>query len=69
LSGKSVADFSGKWSVENRRLYLKVDSILEGNADRIGSRINWSIEKLEQTELVLGASNGQDRFQRKPLNE
>lgn len=69
LSGKSVADFSGKWSVQNRRLYLNVETILEGKADRIGNRIQWTIDKLEQNELVLGAANGTDRYQRKPLNE
>jgi hypothetical protein len=69
LSGASIADFSGKWSVQNRRLYLNVESIVEGNAERIGKRIHWSIDKLEPNELVLGASNGQDRYERKPPNE
>jgi hypothetical protein len=65
LTGDSVADFSGKWSLQRRRLYLNVEKIVDGNRDRIGNQLRWSLDRLEGDELVLGAANGQDRYVRK----
>jgi hypothetical protein len=64
-SGISVADFSGKWAVQNRDLYLNVDTIVDGNREAIGNKLNWSIDKLERNELVLGWASGQTRYERK----
>jgi hypothetical protein len=66
MTGTSVADFSGTWSVQRRKLYLNVEQIRDGNRDHIEKHISWSIDELTGNQLVLGAKNGKDRYTRQP---
>jgi hypothetical protein len=69
LTGSSVADFSGRWSVQRNRLYLTVERVVDGRRERIGDRVTWPIERAGETELVLRAGDGTDRYTRKgPAN-
>lgn len=58
------ADFSGTWAVQNRWLHLNVENIVEGNRERIGNLIRWTIDQADPNELSLGAAKGQDRYAR-----
>jgi hypothetical protein len=70
--GNAVADFSGRWRLVNAatgpaffNLVLDVDQITDGNREKIGNRVNWSVDKIEDDTLHLGAKNGVQVFQRK----
>ena len=51
--------------MSGRGLNLDVETIVDGNREKIGKRINWSIEKVEPDEIVLGAVNENTTYKRK----
>jgi hypothetical protein len=65
LTGDGIADFSGTWRVQNKRLYLQVDAFVEGNREAVGSMVRWSIDDITPSKITFGAKNGQEVYIRK----
>jgi hypothetical protein len=66
LTGDGVADFSGRWAVDGGALNLDVDKFVDGNRERIGNRVRWTVEKFEGDNLVLGGLTGDTTYVRQP---
>jgi hypothetical protein len=64
LVGDSLADFSGTWKVERGNLEMLITNFVSGNRS-LGNSIRWSIEKVEQNEIVLGGLNANTTYKRK----
>jgi hypothetical protein len=63
-TGGSVANFSGTWSVQNKRIYLLVNEFVEGNRAAIGNKIVMSIDQITSEKLVVGGSKDQAIYAR-----
>lgn len=62
--GAAAADFSGRWSVQNKNLYLLIDKLTAGRRDRVGNKLRTPIAELTLEKLVLETENGYNGYSR-----
>ncbi len=58
-TGSAVANFSGGWSVQNGRLYLRIDKLVDGRRIETGEKLIWMIAGIAPEKLTLGDTDGQ----------